>query len=303
MEIDNCRICPRECGVNRLFGQKGFCGQTSEVVVARAALHMWEEPCVSGKQGSGTVFFSGCNLRCVFCQNHDLSSSKAGIAITEDRLADIFLELQKKKANNINLVTPTHFIPEIRRALILAKEKGLSIPVVYNCGGYESAESLKTLEGLIDVWLPDFKYKSGEAAMRYSRVGDYFERACEGLAEMFRQTGGEIVFDENGIMTKGIIVRHLVIPGQTADSKKILRFLHDTYGSGIYISIMNQFTPVTDLSAYPEINRKLTEEEYKKVIDFAERIGIENGFVQEGQTASESFIPIFNGEGVLKTTE
>lgn len=271
-------------------------------MVARAALHMWEEPCISGEAGSGTVFFAGCNLRCVFCQNFNLSRARAGIEISVDRLAEIFLELMSKGANNINLVTPTHYVPQIIRAIDIARAQGMSLPIVYNCGGYESVDTLKMLEGYVDVWLPDFKYRSDETAMRYSKAGDYFSCASLAVAEMVRQTKGENIFDENGIMTRGVIVRHLILPGQTADSKRVLRYLHETYGDSIYISIMNQFTPMTDLSDYPEINRTLTDDEYRRVVDFAERIGIVQGFVQEGATASESFIPEFDGEGVRRSS-
>ncbi len=300
-----CNLCPRKCGVDRDSGRKGFCGETSDIVVARAALHMWEEPCISGSAGSGTVFFAGCNLRCVFCQNYELSRANEGITISSERLSEIFIELQDRKANNINLVTPTHYVPQIIKALDLARNRGLKLPVVYNSGGYESAETIRMLEGYVDVWLPDFKYKSDALAMRYSGARDYFERASEAIAEMVRQTGGRCEFDENGIMTRGVIVRHLVLPGQVSDSKRILRFLHDSYGDGIYISIMNQFTPMTDLSAFPEINRKLEQAEYDRVVDFARRIGIARGFIQQGETAKESFIPVFDGEGVLPagTTE
>lgn len=294
-----CRICPRGCGVSRVDGHTGFCGADARLRVARAALHMWEEPCLSGTEGSGTVFFSGCNLRCVFCQNHSISHAEAGEFITVERLSDIYLELQASHANNINLVTPTHYVPQIIESLDLARAKGLRLPVVYNSGGYESVDTVRMLKGYVDVWMPDFKYRSDELAARYSGAADYFERASEALAEMVSQTGGVNLFDENGIMTKGVIVRHLVLPGHVDDSKRVLRYLHETFGSSIYISIMNQFTPVTDLSAYPEINRTLTEEEYSRTVEFAERIGIEQGFVQDGPTALESFIPEFTGEGVL----
>ena len=303
--FEECRICPRACGTDRLHGGKGYCGVSADPVVARAALHMWEEPCISGKEGSGTVFFAGCNLRCVFCQNHEISRASAGVKISVERLSDIFIELQEKGANNINLVTPTHYVPKIVDALELARKKGLRLPVVYNSGGYESIDTLRMLEGYVDVWLPDFKYKSDELAKLYSGAGDYFERASAAIAEMVRQAGGTCEFDRNGIMTRGVIVRHLVLPGQTADSKRILRYLHESYGDSIYISIMNQFTPVTDLSAYPEINRKLTKEEYDRVVSFAGRIGITQAYIQTGATAEESFIPAFDCEGVLpaSTTE
>lgn len=300
-----CFLCPRECGADRPDGCVGYCGVTNTLKIARAALHMWEEPCISGKNGSGAVFFCGCNLRCVFCQNHEISRASAGIEITVERLAQIFLELQAQHANNINLVTPTHYVPQIIDAIKLARAQGLQLPIVYNCGGYESVDTIRSLEGFVDVWLPDFKYKSDELSLRYSKAGDYFNRASAALAEMVRQTGGEACFDENGIMTKGVIVRHLVLPGQTADSKRVLRYLHETFGNSIYVSIMNQFTPVTDLTDYPEINRTVTEDEYERVVTFAMKLGITQGFTQEGGTAAESFIPTFTGEGVLRaqTTE
>lgn len=295
-----CSLCPRCCGVDRTAGKKGYCLESDRLMVARAALHIWEEPCISGTRGSGTVFFSGCNLRCVFCQNHELSSAKAGIEITTGRLADIFLELEDKGAHNINLVTPTHYSVHIIHALELARSHGLSLPVVYNTGGYESVEAVRMLEGYVDVWMPDFKYRSDEYARRYSGAPDYFERASKALRTMVDLTKGRFAFDDEGIMTKGVLVRHLCLPGLAADSKRVLRFLHENYGDSIYISIMSQFTPVTDLSDYPEINRKLSDEEYSRIVEFAEKIGIEQGFVQEGETAKESFIPMFDGEGVLK---
>lgn len=298
--LESCCLCPRRCGVNRSEGARGYCLESADIFVARAALHMWEEPCISGSNGSGTVFFAGCNLRCVFCQNYSISQAKAGIRITVERLADIFLELQEQGANNINLVTGTHYVPQIIKALDLSRSRKLILPVVYNCGGYEAVETLKMLEGYVDVWLPDFKYKSSELSGRYSGAADYFERASEAVAEMVRQTGGGFSYDENGIMRKGVIVRHLILPGQTADSKRILRYLHDTFGDSIYISIMSQYTPMCDLKEYPELNRKLSPEEYSKCVDFAMRIGITQGFVQEGEVASTSFIPAFDGEGVLK---
>lgn len=295
--LRDCVLCPRRCHANRLAGQTGVCGQTHLLKAARAALHFWEEPCISGTAGSGTVFFSGCSLRCVFCQNHRIAQGCAGQSLSIERLTDIFLELQKKEAHNINLVTPTHFIPQIIQALAMAKEKGLHIPVVYNTGGYEEPATLRLLEGLVDVYLPDLKYFSPEAAMRFSHAPDYFEKASAALAEMYRQVGAP-VFADDGLMLRGVIVRHLVLPGQTRDSKKILRFLHETYGDDIYVSIMNQYTPLPHVAEYPEINRRVTPEEYDRVLAFAERIGIRNGFRQEGNAAEESFIPQFDGEGL-----
>lgn len=296
--LSNCTLCPRNCGVNRLAGQKGYCGETATLIAARAALHMWEEPCISGKSGSGTVFFGGCNLKCVFCQNHSIAVGECGKEITISRLADIFLELQEKGAANINLVTPTHYIPRIREALILAKSKGLQLPIVYNTGGYEKVESLQLLDGLIDIYLPDLKYYSSELSSKYSHVTDYFDKASAALWEMYRQVGICRFRESDGMMQRGMIVRHLILPGQVKDSKKILRYLHETFGDNIYISIMNQYTPLPHVSNIPELNRKVTSEEYDRVIDFCLRLGIENAFIQEGDTAEESFIPPFNLEGI-----
>lgn len=296
--LSNCILCPRKCGVNRISGQTGYCGMSAELVVARAALHMWEEPCISGATGSGTVFFGGCNLKCVFCQNHTIALGDCGKQITIPRLADIFLELQTKGAANINLVTPTHYIPQIREALLLSKEQGLHLPIVYNTGSYESPKALQLLEGLIDIYLPDLKYYSAELSAKYSHATDYFEKATLAIAEMYRQVGPPVFHETTGMMKRGMIVRHLVLPGQTKDSKKVLRYLYETYGDNIYISIMNQYTPLPHVAQIPELNRRVTAEEYDKVVNFALQIGIENAFIQEGETAEESFIPPFNMEGV-----
>jgi len=295
-----CTLCPRNCKVDRKNGEKGVCGQTAELKVARAALHFWEEPCISGETGSGTVFFSGCSLHCVFCQNEPIANGTVGKIITVERLAEIFLELQQQGANNINLVTPGHYIPQIKEALLLAKEQGLTLPVVYNTSSYESVEALKSLEGLVDIYLPDFKYMSSELSGKYSHAADYADVAKAAIAEMVRQTGNP-VFDEageDGLIKKGTIVRHLTLPGGMEDSKAILQYLHETYGNRIYISIMNQFTPLDNVADYPELNRKITEEEYDELIDYAIDLGIEQGFIQEGETAEESFIPDFGCQGV-----
>ncbi len=272
-------------------------------VVARAALHYWEEPCISGEEGSGTVFFSGCNLRCVFCQNREISGGKAGKEITVERLAQIFLELQKKGANNINLVTATMFIPSVAEALQFAKEQGLQIPIVYNCGGYESVEALRLLDGLVDVYLPDFKYWEKEIAHTYSAAGDYPDYAKAALGEMVRQVGVP-VFDARGILQKGVVVRHLLLPGRRKEAEQILAYLYQTYGDSIYISILNQYTPVADVDAvtnsvlHKNLRRKVTTFEYEKTIEYALGLGVINGFMQEGGTAEESFIPPFDLEGV-----
>lgn len=296
--LEHCTLCPRNCGVNRLQGQTGYCGQTASLFAARASLHMWEEPCISGTAGSGTVFFSGCPLRCVYCQNHNIALGQTGKEISPSRLSEIFMELQEKGANNINLVTPTHFIPQIVNALHTAKNNGLNLPIVYNTSGYEKADTLQLLDGLIDIYLPDLKYYAPDLGKRYSNAPDYFSVASEALKEMHRQVGEPVFDDRTGLLKRGMIVRHLVLPGQIADSRKVIRYLYETYGNQIYISIMNQYTPVTHHPDFPELNRTITEQEYDDVIDYALSIGVENGFIQEGETFSESFIPSFDCEGI-----
>ena len=295
--LSDCTLCPRHCHVNRLLGQAGYCGQTT-LKAARASLHMWEEPCISGTAGSGTVFFSGCNLRCIFCQNYHIALGEAGREISTKHLAEIFLSLQAQGANNINLVTPTHFVPQILLALQSAKGHGLTIPIVYNSSGYESTETLRLLEGYVDIYLPDFKYMDPALSLKYSHAQDYFTKAKESLAEMVRQAGSPVFDPATGLMKRGVIVRHLLLPGQTKDSKKILRYLHTTYGNQIFISIMNQYTPLPQVKELPELNRRVSPAEYERVLDFALRIGIENGFFQEGETASDSFIPEFDERGL-----
>lgn len=299
----DCTLCPRMCHANRTAGNMGFCGQGAEVTAARAALHFWEEPCICGSRGSGAVFFSGCNLQCVFCQNHDIALGKSGRPLTLERLSRIFLELQDKGAVNINLVTAGHFLPQVCLALSMAKKEGLSIPVVYNSSGYEEVSSLRMLEGLVDIYLPDLKYHSPKISALYSHAPDYFEKATAAITEMFRQTGRPVLSPESGLMEKGVIVRHLLLPDCAGDSKRVLRYLHDTYGNDIYVSILNQYTPLAHLGQMPEfahspLSRPVTDEEYARVLDFAERIGIEKGYIQEGGTAAESFIPAFDGEGL-----
>lgn len=343
-----CRLCPRDCKALRKEGQRGFCGQSNRLVAARAALHFWEEPCISGISGSGAVFFSGCALRCVFCQNAPIARGQAGKEISQERMAEIFLELQEKGANNINLVTAGHFVPWVIRALELAKRQGLELPIVYNSSSYEKVETLRQLEGLVDIYLPDFKYVSRQLSVRYSQAGDYFSVASLALAEMVRQTGealfyrkeafaGEVLrphpdqpgrmsaettrekgcrrrqgrwlsaaeynqsCDQSGeiLMQRGTLVRHLLLPGAVWDSMKVLDYLYQTYRDQIFISIMNQYTPMPGLDQTPELDRKVTNAEYEAVIDHALALGIENAFIQEGDVAEESFIPDFGrGEGL-----
>lgn len=300
-EIDSymqrCRLCPRECGVNRMEGQRGFCGVDADIMIARAALHMWEEPCISGKEGSGAVFFSGCSLGCGFCQNRKISRGETGKKVTIEHLTELFFQLEAQGANNINLVTAGQFLPQVADALARAKEQGLHIPVVYNSSGYEKADVLKILDGLIDIYLPDFKYMDVELARKYSHAEDYPQVAKAALKEMVRQVGSAS-FDNRGMMQKGVIVRHLLLPGHVKDSKNVIKYLHETYRDEIYISIMNQYTPMPAMKDDPLLSRKVTDREYERLIDYAISLGLNNGFIQEGETAKESFIPEFDGEGV-----
>mgnify|MGYP000087733877 FL=1 len=290
-------LCPRQCQIKREEGKRGFCGESDLVRLSRAALHMWEEPCISGKEGSGAVFFSGCSLGCAFCQNRTISKGQSGKVITVEHLAELFLDLQAQKANNINLVTAGHFLPQVREALILAKEQGLTIPVVYNSSGYEKAEMLRYLEGLVDIYLPDLKYLEADLAGKYSHAKDYPEVAMKALEEMVRQVRTP-EFDERGMMKKGVIVRHLLLPGHVRNSKKVLEYLYGTYGDQIYISLMNQYTPMPAMKDDPQLSRKVTDREYDRLLDHAISFGVTNCFIQEGETAKESFIPEFNGEGI-----
>ena len=294
--LTDCRLCPRNCGADRWKG-KGYCGVGAEVKIARAALHMWEEPCISGKEGSGAIFFSGCSLGCDYCQNRSISRGERGKAVTVEKLAEIMISLQEQNANNINLVTAGHYAPQTAEALYLAKEKGLRIPVVYNSSGYEKPETLRLLSGLVDVYLPDFKYLSPELSRKYSRAEDYGARAKEALKEMLRQTGSPC-FDERGMIERGVIVRHLLLPGHVEESKRVVEYLYKTYRNQIYISIMNQYTPMPAMAKDPLLSRRVTKREYDRLVDYALSLGVEQGFIQEGETAKESFIPEFNGEGV-----
>lgn len=293
-----CRLCPRECGVDRLSGEKGVCQMSGDsIYAARAGLHMWEEPCISGTQGSGTVFFCGCPLRCVYCQNYVIANAQAGVPISVERLSEVFLKLQEKGAANINLVTPTHYTPQIIRAVELARDGGLCLPIVYNCGGYEKEETLKTLEGIVDIYLTDFKYMEKEPAKRYSCAEDYPEVAKIALAEMVRQQG-TAEFDESGMMKRGVIVRHLLLPNHLKNARAVVKYVYEMYGNRVYLSLMNQYTPLPHVEKWKELNRRVTRREYERLIDFAVSLGVENGFIQEGETAKESFIPAFDGEGL-----
>ena len=289
--LNCCNLCPRNCGVNRNNGELGFCQATNKLTIARYSLHMWEEPCISGEKGSGTIFFSNCNLKCIYCQNYYISKLNNGKQYTTEEFADICLDLQNRGANNINLVTPTHFVPLIIDGLKLAKKKGLTIPIVYNTSSYENVETIKLLKGIVDIYLPDLKYIDNDISKKYSGIDNYFEKATQAIQEMYQQQP-ECIFNKDGIMQKGVIVRHLLLPNMEEDSKRILKYLYDTYKDNIYISIMNQYTPIRKLE-YLELNDKVKEQVYNEVVDYAWNIGIRNAFTQEEGTQSESFIPDF----------
>lgn len=296
-EMRNCRLCPRNCGIDR-NQRSGSCRVGAKPRVARAALHMWEEPCISGEEGSGAVFFTGCNLGCVYCQNREIADGTVGKEVSVERLAEIYLELQEQKANNINLVTAGHWLSDVIASVKLARRRGLRIPVVYNSSGYEKVQAIRQLKDVVDIFLPDLKYLSRDLAKRYSHAADYPDVAAAALEAMV-SLAGEPQFDGREMMTRGVIVRHLILPGHLEESKAVIRYLYETYGDRIYISIMNQYTPMPGIEArFPELGRTLTEQEYDEVVDYAIDLGVENGFIQEGETAKESFIPAFDITGV-----
>lgn len=295
--LEKCQICPRYCNVNRMKQEIGLCGATDKIKVARIALHQWEEPPISGKNGSGAIFFSGCNMKCIFCQNYHISTENFGTTLTIEELANKMIDLQKQKAHNINLITPTHYIPQIIKAIHLAKNKGLSIPIVYNSSGYENIESLKSLNGLIDIYLPDLKYYDDILAMKYSKAPNYFEIATKAIQEMYNQVGLP-KFDQNGILQKGMIVRHLLLPEQLEDSKKIIQYLYNSYQDKIFISIMNQYTPIKQVRNIEELNHKVSKKDYDSLVNYACSLNIKNAFIQQGDTAKDSFIPEFDLTGV-----
>ena len=275
-----CTLCPRECGADRASGQTGYCGMGPEIRAARAALHYWEEPCLSGTEGSGAVFFSGCALRCVFCQNHEISNEGKGKEITIERLAEIFIEEQEKKVNNINLVTPTTYAYQIIEAIKIARNKGLNIPIIYNSNGYESIETLKDLEGYVDVYLPDLKYYSDELAIKYSSAPKYFEIATKVIKEMYRQVGSP-KFDDKGIIQRGVIIRHLILPSYIQNTKRILKWIKDNMPKETYVSVMAQYFPTYKAKEIDKINRKISLKEYREVEKYMYSIGLENGYMQD----------------------
>lgn len=291
-----CTLCPRLCCVDRTVS-RGFCGESDKIRIARAALHFWEEPCISGTRGSGTVFFSGCNLGCIYCQNKNISSGEVGREISESRLTEIYFELAAKGAHNINLVTPTHFAPQIKSTVTEAKRRGFSIPFVWNTSGYERAETILSLDRTVDIYLTDFKYLSSDLALKYSHAGNYPEAAKAALEAMVKTKGKPVIDSSDGLMKRGVIVRHLVLPGCTADSLDVIKYLSG-YGEDIIVSIMSQYTPPAGLLPFPGLNRKTTKYEYMKAVDYAIKLGIKTAYMQEGETAKESFIPDFDYEGV-----
>ena len=290
----NCKLCARVCGVDRGIST-GFCRMGDNPVISRAALHFWEEPPISGTRGSGTIFFTGCSLGCVFCQNRRISSGEQGKEVTAERLSEIMLDLKEQGAHNINLVTPTHFVPSIKEAITIARDKGLNLPIVYNTGSYDTKETIDSLDGFVDVYLPDLKYYLSKTAEKYSHAPDYPEVARAAIDRMVKQVGAPI-FDSDGIMKKGVIVRLLLLPGHVAEAKLSLKYLLDTYGDTVYVSLMNQYTPMEGMSA--PLNRTVSREEYRSLLEYADHIGLVNGFTQEFGTAKESFIPDFDLTGV-----
>jgi putative pyruvate formate lyase activating enzyme len=304
----SCDLCPRHCAVNRQNGERGYCGESAVVMAGRAALYAWEEPCISGRRGSGAVFFSGCPLHCVYCQNYRISGGNdCGVSVSTDGLADAFLRLQGQGANNINLVTATQFVPQVAAAARKAAALGLTIPFVYNTSSYETVETLKQLSGLVTCYLPDFKYVSEETASTYSHAPDYPETAFKAITQMVKQAGPCEFFGkeeaaqrgvEEGILKKGVIVRHLLLPGHVREACQAVKLLYDAFGDDIYFSLMNQYTPIQGLALPQELNRRVTRREYERFLDYVLDLGVTRAFFQEGPTQKESFIPDWNGEGL-----
>jgi len=291
-KLEKCNICPHNCNINRLEKQKGRCKATDKIKVALVSLHNYEEPCISGVNGSGTIFFSNCNLKCVYCQNHEISYEGNGKEVSIEELAEIFINQQNKNAENINLVTPTMYVYQIIEAIKIAKEKGLRIPIVYNTNAYENVETIKALEGYIDVYLPDLKYVNDELAYKYSKIKNYFENATKAIKEMQKQVGLPIL-DEKGIMKKGVIIRHLVLPSNIENSKRVLKWIEGNMPKDIYVSVMAQYFPTHKAKKFPEINRKLTKDEYREIEEYLYTLNLENGYIQELGEHEEEYVPEF----------
>lgn len=292
-ELKSCNICPHKCGVNRLNGIKGRCKSDNKIKIALASVHNYEEPCISGKNGSGTVFFSNCNLNCIYCQNYEISQLGKGKEITIEHLAQIFIKQQEKNVNNINLVTPTMYVPQIIEAIKIARKKGLNIPIIYNSNGYENVETIKKLNGYIDIYLPDLKYYSNEIAKKYSKIDNYFETAISAIKEMQKQVGNPI-FNEEGIIQKGVIIRHLILPHHLLNTKNILKYVKENFDENTYISIMAQYFPTYKAKEDKLINRKLTKKEYKEIENYLYLLNLKNGYIQELGEHEEEYVPNFD---------
>lgn len=293
-ELEKCNICPHNCGINRLNGKIGRCKATGKIKLAKASIHNFEEPCISGKKGSGTVFFSNCNLNCVFCQNYKISQEGLGKEISIEELADIFIDEQNKNAENINLVTPTMYVYQIIEAVKIARNKGLKIPIVYNSNGYENVETIKKLNGYIDIYLPDLKYYYDDLAFKYSGIKNYFENATSTIKEMYNQVGAPNL-DENGMIKKGLIIRHLILPNHIQNSKNVLKWINDNMDKNVFVSVMAQYFPTHKSNQFPEINRKLTKEEYEEIEDYLYSLDLDNGYIQELGEHEEEYVPDFEG--------
>ncbi len=292
-ELKSCNICPHKCGVNRLNGIKGRCKCDNKIKIALASVHNYEEPCISGKNGSGTVFFSNCNLNCIYCQNYEISQLGKGKEITIEHLAQIFIKQQEKNVNNINLVTPTMYVPQIIEAIRIARKKGLNIPIIYNSNGYENVETIKKLNGYIDIYLPDLKYYSNEIAKKYSKIDNYFETAISAIKEMQKQVGNPI-FNEEGIIQKGVLIRHLILPHHLLNTKNILKYVKENFDENTYISIMAQYFPTYKAKEDKLINRKLTKKEYKEIENYLYLLNLKNGYIQELGEHEEEYVPNFD---------
>ena len=291
-ELEQCNICPHKCGVNRLEGKKGRCKADDKIKIALVSLHNFEEPCVSGEKGSGTVFFSNCNLNCVFCQNYEISQLGNGKEITIEELADIFIEQQNNNAENINLVTSTMYIYQIIEAIKIARNKGLHIPIVYNSNGYEKVEAIKALNGYIDIYLPDLKYKDNEIAYKYSGIKNYFENATQAIKEMYNQVGSPVL-DKNGMMKKGLMIRHLILPNNLQNSKEVLKWISENIDNNVFVSVMVQYFPTHRAKEFPELSRKINLEEYEEMENYLYTLNLDNGYIQELGTHEEEYVPNF----------
>lgn len=292
-ELEKCEICPHKCKVNRALGNKGRCRCNDKIKIALASIHNYEEPCISGKNGSGTIFFSNCNLKCIYCQNYEISQLDKGKEITIDHLAEIFINQQNKNVNNINLVTPTMYVPQIIEAIKIARNNGLKIPIIYNSNGYENVETIKMLDGYIDVYLPDLKYYSNEIAKKYSKIDNYFFNAVNAIKEMQKQVGNPI-FNEDGIIQKGVIIRHLILPNHILNTKKILKYIKENFDENTYISVMAQYFPTYKAKDDDKINRKISKKEYKEVEEYLYLLNLKNGYIQELGEHEEEYVPNFD---------